>query len=115
MTPIHDDHGYEAAVRAMNALIDAGAGDEDHPLAPLLDILGGFIAGHDATRHRLPEVPPAEILRLLMEQRGLRQGDLPEVGSQDVVSEAPSGRREPNRGQIARLAERFWVSPASFF
>ena len=42
-----------------------------------------------------------------MQQHGLRQADLPEVGSQGVVSEALSGKREPNARQINKLAKRF--------
>ena len=113
LQPIRDAEAYAAAVAAMNGLIDAGAGAEDHPLAGLLAVLGGLIGDYDA-QHRLPEAPPAAILRLLMEQHGLRQGDLPEVGSQGVVSEILNGRRNLNLGQIRRLAERFGVAPATF-
>ncbi|KQT60816.1 transcriptional regulator [Methylobacterium sp. Leaf456] len=112
--PIRDAAEYDAAVRVMNGLLDAGAGEEGHPLAGLLDVLGSFIGEYDEAQHRLPDATPAEILRLLMEQHGLRQGDLPEVGSQGVVSEVLSGRRALNLGQIRRLAERFGVAPGSF-
>lgn len=105
---------YETALNAMNGLIEAGAGEDGHPLASLLDVLGTLIGNHDARHHRLPEVPPAEVLRLLMEQHGLRQGDLPEIGSQGVVSEILNGRRDLNLRQIRLLAERFHVSPATF-
>jgi HTH-type transcriptional regulator/antitoxin HigA len=49
-----------------------------------------------------------------MEDHGLSQSDLPEVGSQGVVSEILSGKRDLNVRQIARLAARFGVSPAVF-
>ncbi|KMO15916.1 transcriptional regulator [Methylobacterium platani JCM 14648] len=113
--PIADDAQYEAAIAAMNGLIDVGAGDEGHSLAPLLGLLGEFIAGYEATGFSRLEVPPAEVLRLLMEQHGLKQSDLPEIGSQGVVSELLSGKRELNKNQISRLSERFNVSPATFF
>ena len=45
---------------------------------------------------------------------GLRQSDLPEVGSQGVVSEILSGKRALNLRQVQALAERFQVSPAVF-
>lgn len=115
LQPITDDAQYETAIAAMNGLIDAGAGDEAHPLAPLLGVLGEFIADYEATELMWPDTSPAEVLRLLMEQHGLKQGDLPEIGSQGVVSELLSGKRELNRNQIARLSERFGVSPATFF
>lgn len=114
LRPIRTAEAYEAAVGAMNGLIEAGAGDEDHPLAPLLDLLGDVIGDYDDAHHRLPDMPPAEVLRLLMEQHGLRQGDLPEIGSQGVVSEVLNGKRDLNVGQIRRLAERFAIEPATF-
>ncbi|HSG17040.1 MAG TPA: hypothetical protein VLE70_12060 [Anaerolineae bacterium] len=49
-----------------------------------------------------------------MEEHGVRQADLPEVGSQGVVSEILSGKRELNVRQIRELARRFHVSPAVF-
>jgi HTH-type transcriptional regulator/antitoxin HigA len=49
-----------------------------------------------------------------MEQHGLRQSDLPEIGSQGVVSEVLAGKRELNVRQIRALSERFGVSPATF-
>jgi HTH-type transcriptional regulator/antitoxin HigA len=50
-----------------------------------------------------------------MNEHGLRQSDLPEIGSQGVVSEILSGKRELNTRQIRVLAARFSVSPAVFF
>ena len=49
-----------------------------------------------------------------MEEHGLTQSDLAEIGSQGVVSEILSGKRELNVRQIRALAERFHVSPAVF-
>ena len=49
-----------------------------------------------------------------MEEHGLTQSDLPEVGSQGVVSEILSGKRELNVRQIRVLAQRFGVSSAVF-
>lgn len=53
-------------------------------------------------------------LRFFMEEHDLTQRDLPEVGSQDVVSESLSGKRDLNVRQIRALASRFHVSPAVF-
>ena len=49
-----------------------------------------------------------------MEAHGLTQSELPEIGSQGVVSEILSGERDLNVRQIRRLAKRFGVSPAVF-
>ena len=44
----------------------------------------------------------------------LSQSELPEIGSQGVVSEILNGKRSLNIRQIKALAERFNVSPATF-
>jgi HTH-type transcriptional regulator/antitoxin HigA len=49
-----------------------------------------------------------------MTQHGLRQGDLPEIGSQGVVSEILTGKRDLNVRQIRALSARFGVSIATF-
>lgn len=113
--PINSDIEYDFAVRALNALLDAGAADEGHRLAPLADTLGEFIAEYDEAHHQLPEASPADVLRQLMLESDVRQSDLPEIGSQGVVSEILSGKRELNTRQISQLARRFHVSPAVFF
>lgn len=51
----------------------------------------------------------------LMEEHGLTQSDLPEIGSQGVVSELLRAKRELNVRQIRALSQRFSVSPAVFF
>ena len=50
-----------------------------------------------------------------MDEHHLKQADLPEIGSQGVVSEILNGKRELNVRQIQALADRFHVSPAVFF
>ena len=49
-----------------------------------------------------------------MEEHGLKQSDLLELGSQGVVSEILSGKRQLNIRQVKLLAKRFKVSPAVF-
>jgi HTH-type transcriptional regulator/antitoxin HigA len=49
-----------------------------------------------------------------MQRDSLRQVNLPELGSQGVVSELLSGRRDFNVRQAKALAERFGVSAALF-
>lgn len=56
----------------------------------------------------------AEALRYLMQRDNLRQVDLPELGSQGVVSELLSGRLGFNVRQTKALAERSGVSAALF-
>lgn len=112
---IRDEADYDRAVTSLNALIDEVGTDEHHPLYSLLDTLGTVIAAYEAKYVALPEVSGPDVLATLMEEHGLRQADLPEVGSQGVVSEILAGKRLLNVRQISALADRFGVSPAVFF
>ena len=100
----------------MESLLGIVGDDEDHELADLLDIVSTLVAQYENFNH--PELPPAEpreVLQFFMEQHNLRQSDLAkELGSQGIVSEILSGRRELNTRQVRALAKRFAVSPAVF-
>ncbi len=86
-------------------MLAAGGADESHPLARLADYLGDLVAQWEA-RDPTPEgATPLEVLRFLMAQHGLKQVDLPEIGSQGVVSEVIHGKRTLNLRQARALAE----------
>jgi hypothetical protein len=46
LRPIRTDADYDAAIAALNSLLDAGASDETHPLANLAATLGELIADY---------------------------------------------------------------------
>ncbi|MFJ4385915.1 type II toxin-antitoxin system HigA family antitoxin [Pseudomonas sp. NPDC089408] len=54
------------------------------------------------------------MLRSLMEEHGVSQRDLPEIGSQSTVSQLLSGKRKLNVRQFRALADRFCVNPDVF-
>ena len=111
---IRNERDYNAAVKRMNELIDEIGTNEKHPLYGLLDTLGTLIHAYEEEHFPIPESTGAEILRFLMDENGLTQSDLPEVGSQGVVSEILNRKRELNVRQIRSLAKKFKVSPAAF-
>lgn len=117
VVPLHtirSAQDYDKAVAMLNRLLDAGAADERSPLADLANTIGSLIADFEDTQNPASEVPPAVTLRYLMEQHRLTQSDLPEIGSQGVVSEILKGKRDLNLRQIRELAGRFHV-PATVF
>jgi HTH-type transcriptional regulator/antitoxin HigA len=114
LRPVHSEHDYDKAVSVMNQLLDAGAASERHPLADLVSTLGTLIAEYDDAHYPTEKVAPVAMVRFLMEQHLLSQSDLPEIGSQGVVSEVLSGRRQLNTRQIQALAQRFSVPPSTF-
>lgn len=114
LQPAHTEEEYKAIVEALDAVLDAGGADESHPMARLADYLGALVAEWEA-RDTMPDsASPLEVLRFLMVQYGLKQVDLPEIGSQGVVSEVLHGKRTLNLRQARALAERFGVSAQMF-
>jgi HTH-type transcriptional regulator / antitoxin HigA len=112
---ISNEQEYDAAVERLNALLDEVEDDESHPLYSLLDTLGILIEAYDNKHYPLPDCNGIDSLIYLMEEHSLSQSDLPEIGSQGVVSEILNGKRKLNVRQIQALAEKFKVSPATFF
>ena len=111
---IRDEQTYEQALDVLDRLLDSVGDDESHPLYGLLDTLGTLVHAFEEGMHKPPEAEPREVLDLLMQEHGLRQSDLPEIGSQGVVSEVLAGKRELNVRQIRALAKRFHVTPGVF-
>lgn len=112
---IRTEREYDRAVARMNALLDEIGANERHPLYDLLDTLGTLIHAYEEEHYPIPDAGGTEMLKFFMEEHGLAQSDLSEVGSQGVVSEILNGKRELNVRQIRALAKRFHVSPAMFF
>jgi len=101
-------------MKRLNELLDEIGHNEKHPLYGLLDTLGTLIEVYEEEHYPIPDASGADVLHFLMEEHQLTQSDLPEVGSQGVVSEILSSKRELNVRQIRVLAKRFKVSTAVF-
>jgi HTH-type transcriptional regulator/antitoxin HigA len=115
LAAIHNQADYERAVEFMNQLLDVVGDDEEHELADMLELLGQLIEDYESQHYALPNAEPSQVLRFLMEQHDLKQADLAsELGTQSVVSEILSGRRQINVRQAKALAQRFGVSAAVF-
>jgi HTH-type transcriptional regulator / antitoxin HigA len=111
---IRSEEEYDLAVEHLNTLVDAIGDDPKNPLYRLIETLSVLIEAYDREHHGLPEASAVDVIRFLMEQHSLTQNDLPEIGSQGVVSEILAGRRALNVRQIQALAARFSVNPGVF-
>jgi HTH-type transcriptional regulator/antitoxin HigA len=115
MGTIQNEADYDRVIAFMNGLLDVVGDDEEHELAGLLDLVGQLVADYESTHHVVADATPHEVLRFLLNQHHLKQGDLAhEIGGQSVVSEILSGKREINARQAKALGIRFGVSPAVF-
>ncbi len=106
---------YAALVESLDAILDAGGADETHPLAALAVMVGDLVSGYETVHYPMPKAAtPAEVLAFLMDQHGLKQADLPELGGQSVVSDILNGKRTINLRQAKALAARFGVGLEMF-
>ncbi len=108
---IHDAEDLADALARIESLAGAVPGT---PAGDEHDILMTLVLAYEAEHHPIRPSDPARVLKSLMEANGLRQSDLPEIGSQGVVSEVLNGRRDLTLRHIRGLAKRFRVSPAVF-
>ncbi|MBC8647928.1 transcriptional regulator [Pseudomonas sp. MTM4] len=111
--PTNEDD-YDALVEALDELLGLVGHDENHPLASLASRVGDMIEAYDELRRPLPKAGGAEVLRYLMREHGLRQGDLPEIATQSVISEVLAGKRQLNVRHIRALSDRFGVPVDAF-
>ncbi|HQQ70516.1 MAG TPA: transcriptional regulator, partial [Alicycliphilus sp.] len=92
----------------------SGQAGEGGAYENLFLLLADLLEAQDRRTHPMPDATPAQAMRFLMEQHGLSQSQLPEVGNQSVVSQVLAGHRQLNVRQIARLCQRFGVGPGLF-
>lgn len=105
---------YDRLASFLDCLTDTVGDDESHPLASLMDTIGTLIESYENEHHPFSQGEPTEALKYLMKVNGLTQNDLPELGTQETVSELLSGKRSLDIHQIHAISKRFRVSPATF-
>lgn len=112
--PLRTKKEYARAVSLLDSILDEIGEIEKHPMADLAEAISVFVEKYEEEHVPPPAATPVAVLRHLMREHDLRQSELPEIGTQGVVSEILAGKRELNARQIRRLANRFGVSPAVF-
>jgi len=105
---------YEQLVELLDEITDIVRDDEAHPLAKMMDVIGVLIEDYEDEHIPEPEGDPISVLKHFMEEYEIKQVNLPELGSQGVVSEILNGKRDLNLRQVKVLSERFKV-PATVF
>jgi HTH-type transcriptional regulator/antitoxin HigA len=110
----HNKKDYNKLVNLLDNLIDEVGNNENHPLISLMETIGSLIEIYESQYINEMEGTPIDALNALLVEHGLKQSDLSEIGTQGVVSEILSGKRQLNVRQIKILSKRFKVSPAVF-
>jgi len=105
---------YEKLLSFVSELMEISRHKKDERVTSLLKLISQNIEAYEARRFPSEQLSPVEMLAFLMDEHGLGQGDLPEIGCQSLVSKILSGERQLTVEHIRNLARRFGVSPAVF-
>jgi len=114
VSTIHTERQYNRAVKILDQMIDEVNEKSDPVKESLIDTLGTLIKDYEDRNIEEPKGDSIGILKYLLEEHGLTQSDLKEIGSQGVVSEILNGKRQLNLRQVVALSKRFSVSPSVF-
>jgi len=105
--PIRDEAHYEELMGFVAEAFERFGAQDDHPIFGLVSLVAERIREYEERTAPWPLLTPHELLRALMTEHAIKQSELPEVGTQSVVSEILSGKRALNLRQVKALAQRF--------
>jgi HTH-type transcriptional regulator/antitoxin HigA len=114
LSTIHTKAQYNKIVNMLDELIDEVNKKADPVKESLIDTIGTLINDYEDRNIEEPKSDSKGVLKYLLDEHGLNQSDLQEIGSQGVVSEILTGKRKLNLRQVVALSKRFSVSPAVF-
>lgn len=114
LRPIPSDADLDRAIAMVDALLDRDgldAGEQDY-----LDVLSDLVERYEDQTDPPRDVSDAELLRFLMDQKGVKQVELSRATGivESTISAVLSSGRTLNRSQIGKLAGYFHVSPSVF-
>ncbi len=82
----HNEKDNNKLISLLDSLIDEVGNNENHSLSSLMETIGSLIETYESQYIKEIEGHPIDALNALMEEHGLKQSDLSEIGSQGVVS-----------------------------
>lgn len=109
VTRIQTEEEYDRVAAILDIVLDATRDTPGHPLEGALLYLGNLIEAYDDEHYTWPPPSPAEMLRYLMEEGGLKQADLADCAPQHRISEILNGKRAISKELAKKLARRFHV------
>lgn len=112
--PIRSESQLEEVQDVIDSLLDRS--DLTPEEKDYLNVLGTLVYEYEQTLEPLPDIYGVELLKVLIEERSLKQKDLvPIFRTESIISDVLHGRRQLTTRHIQELARFFHISPASFF
>ena len=114
LVSIRTDTQLAVAQRVVDDLLRKGPLDKGEEA--YLDVLSDLIAMYEDRHHPIPPANDADILRHLIEARGVTQSEVAiKAGiARSTVSEILSGKRSISKSHIGKLAGYFCIPPEVF-
>jgi len=114
LVSIKTDAQLAVSLRVVDDLL--GKGPLDKGEEQYLDVLSDLVAMYEDRHHAIPPASDADLLRHLIEARGVTQSDVAvEAGmARSTVSQILSGKRPISKSHIGKLATYFCVPPEVF-
>ena len=114
LRPIRSEDELDEAIRVIDSLLDREHLEDSEQ--DYLDVLSDLVERYEANNHPMPPLPDADMLRHLIEAKGVTQVQVSqETGiANSTISEILAGKRALRRAHIAKLAHYFAVEPGVF-
>ncbi len=113
---IETEEENERCLKIVEKLFDKGAENFSPEEDRLFDLLTLLIEDFEEKAYLIPDAPANEVLKMLLEDRGMKQKDLvPVFGSAGVVSEILNGKRPITLKTAKKLQEFLGVSTYEIF
>lgn len=114
--PIKSEEEMLATQEVIDSLVDSATESLSPDESDYLNLLGTLVYEYEQTQEPVPDIYGVELLKVWMEELGLRQKDLvPIFKTESIVSDILKKRRKLTTRHIQELAEFFHTSPSAFF
>jgi HTH-type transcriptional regulator/antitoxin HigA len=111
---ITNDKELEAMSARIDSLLDRDRLSPEE--SDYLNVLGALVFEYEQTQETIPDLYGVELLKVLLEERQLRQKDLVFIfKTESIVSDIFKGKRQLTVRHIQELATFFNLSPNVFF
>ena len=112
--PIKSEEDLLAVQEVIDTLLDSGEMTPEKQ--DYINVLGILVEEYEEKYVSIPDLNEIELLKALMEEKGLTQKDLVSVfKAESIVSDLLNGQRKLTVEDIEKLAEFFNLSPSIFF
>jgi HTH-type transcriptional regulator / antitoxin HigA len=109
-----NEREYQKLLAFVDELMNWSRHHTNEHTASLLNLIAGHIETYENQHYSVKKISSVDMLKFLMEEHNLGQNDLPEIGSQSLVSKILNGTRQLTLDHIRNLSKRFGVSPSIF-